>query len=477
MTLATRVVVLSSFGFGLGCGEVPADLNIDTAAASPKLSIDTTPDSIGKAQTVSPTPIDQSSANPFFHNFGTNGRTCGTCHTEATGWTITPVFAQSRPVSDPLFVFDGSDCLPPGVPNPNPGANSTQMLQKANVRIDIPIPAGADFTLTSFSDPIGCPTPPSASDIRMYRRPLPSANSAFLATVMWDGRENVNPPNNTVPLIQADLAHQANGATLGHAQATSPLPSATQQQIVTFETNTFNAQSQIGNLNLDQDGANGGGKFLYNTVLPNFYIGINDVLGCVVPNSCQPGKTATFSSVIFTVYQQWETAPKDAATAAIGRGEKIFNTRTFPIDNVAGINGPNDTLGLPNPLPGFCGTCHDSPNVGNHSTSLPIDIGIAAASPVGGLDVARLPKYTFTQNGTAKTITVTDPGRALITGKFADIGKFKGPNLRGLSTRAPYFHNGSAKDLNAIVEFYDDRFHIGFTAQERSDLVAFLQAL
>lgn len=477
MAFTTRLILVSFVGLAMGCGQVPEDVDVETAAVSSKLSIDTTADAIGKAQTVSPTAIDQSSNNPFFHNFGTNGRTCGTCHAEATGWTITPALAQSKPASDPLFLFDGSDCLPPGVSNPNPGANSTQMLQKANVRIDIPIPAGADFTLTSFVDPIGCPTAPSPADVRMYRRPLPSANSAFLATVMWDGRENVNPPNNTVSLVQADLDHQANDATLGHAQASSPLPSATQQQVMTFETNTFNAQSQLGSLNLDQDGANGGGKFLYNNVLPSFYIGINDVLGCAIPNSCQPGKTASFSSIIFTVYQTWETSPKDATTAAIGRGEKVFNTKSFGIDNVAGINGPNDTLGLPNPLQGFCGTCHDSPNVGNHSTSLPINIGIAAASPVGGLDVARLPTYTFTQTGTGQTISVTDPGRALISGKFADIGKFKGPNLRGLATRAPYFHNGSANDLNAVVQFYDARFHIGFTAQEKSDLVAFLQAL
>ena len=71
----------------------------------------------------------------------------------------------------------------------------------------------------------------------------------------------------------------------------------------------------------------------------------------------------------------------------------------------------------------------------------------------------------------------TDPGRALITGKWNDIGRFKGPTLRALATRAPYFHNGSAKDLNEVVSFYNDRFGIGFTDQERDDLVAFLKAL
>ena len=128
-------------------------------------------------------------------------------------------------------------------------------------------------------------------------------------------------------------------------------------------------------------------------------------------------------------------------------------------------------------LTGFCGTCHDSPNVGNHSTSLPVNIGVTSEHPLGSLDVNGLPTYTFEQTSTGRTITVTDPGRALVSGKFKDIGKTKGPNLRSLSARAPYFHNGSAKDLNAIVDFYDARFHIGFTAQEKNDLVTFLSAL
>ncbi|MGE5049896.1 MAG: hypothetical protein ACM3PC_15055, partial [Deltaproteobacteria bacterium] len=71
----------------------------------------------------------------------------------------------------------------------------------------------------------------------------------------------------------------------------------------------------------------------------------------------------------------------------------------------------------------------------------------------------------------------TDPGRALITGKWADRNRFKGPVLRGLAARAPYFHNGSARSLDDAVEFYDTRFAIGFTAQEKSDLVAFLRSL
>jgi hypothetical protein len=445
-------------------------------AVSTTLFDDVTRDAIGTSITESPTPIDQSEGNPFFAEFGTNGRDCGTCHRESFGWTITPELAQSLPASDPLFVFDGADCLPPGVPNPDPATTSTQMLAKGLVRIEISIPAGADYTLVDYTDPLGCPTPPTGP-LRMYRRPLPIANSAFLSTVMWDGRENVNPPNNTVPFVQANLAHQSNSATIGHAQAIVPLPDAARASIVGFETNLFNAQRKIGSLNLNSAGANGGGVYLFENTLPNFYLGINDVLDCAILNSCQPGTSATFSSVIFTVFAAWEKNPPNAQAAAIGRGEALFNTRKFPIDDIAGINGPDDTLGIPSPLLGTCGVCHDSPNMGNHSTSLPIDIGVTTAHPVGGLDVASLPTYTFQQIGTGRLTSVTDPGRGLVSGKFKDIGKTKGPMLRALATRAPYFHNGSAKDLNAIVTFYNVRFHIGFTPDEEADLVAFLQAL
>jgi cytochrome c peroxidase len=72
---------------------------------------------------------------------------------------------------------------------------------------------------------------------------------------------------------------------------------------------------------------------------------------------------------------------------------------------------------------------------------------------------------------------VTDIGRALISGNCADIGKVKGPILRGLAGRAPYFHNGSAATLLDAVNFYNDRFNIGFTDQQKQDLVAFLETL
>jgi cytochrome c peroxidase len=88
-----------------------------------------------------------------------------------------------------------------------------------------------------------------------------------------------------------------------------------------------------------------------------------------------------------------------------------------------------------------------------------------------------MPLYQLRNKATGALVETTDPGRALITGKWKDIGRFKGPILRGLASRAPYFHNGFAADLGAAVDFYNQRFGIGFTSQERADLTAFLRTL
>jgi cytochrome c peroxidase len=136
------------------------------------------------------------------------------------------------------------------------------------------------------------------------------------------------------------------------------------------------------------------------------------------------------------------------------------------------VGGLNDDVGLP-AIPGTCTTCHDAPNIGNHSVPLPIDIGLTDASR----RTPDLPLYTLRNKLTGEIRQSTDPGRALITGRWKDIGKFKGPVLRGLAARPPYFHNGSAADLGAVVDFYDRRFSIGLTGRERADLIAFLKAL
>jgi cytochrome c peroxidase len=87
-----------------------------------------------------------------------------------------------------------------------------------------------------------------------------------------------------------------------------------------------------------------------------------------------------------------------------------------------------------------------------------------------------LPAYQVTCSGHPVEYT-PDPGRALITGKCGDVGRIKGPILRGLAARAPYFHNGAGASLAQVVAFYNRRFQMGLTDQEQADLVAFLRSL
>jgi cytochrome c peroxidase len=78
---------------------------------------------------------------------------------------------------------------------------------------------------------------------------------------------------------------------------------------------------------------------------------------------------------------------------------------------------------------------------------------------------------------TLAVIQTTDPGRALHTGLWADMNRFKVPALRGLSARAPFFHDGSARTLGDVVNHYQSRFAINFSGGEKDALLKFLESL
>src|SRR5690348_14400053 len=132
--------------------------------------------------------------NPFFQNLGTNGRTCNSCHVSSTAWTVSPPEVQARfnatNGTDPIFrTVDGANCPSADVSTVAARKQAySELLNKGLIRISLPVPAGADFQITSVSDPYNC-AQTTASQPAMYRRPLPSTNLPFLTTVMWDGRE------------------------------------------------------------------------------------------------------------------------------------------------------------------------------------------------------------------------------------------------------------------------------------------------
>jgi hypothetical protein len=414
----------------------------------------------GSHQTFSSTG-NTSVTNPFFQSIGTNGRACINCHQPSAAWGITPSQVQqvfnATGGTDPIFrTNDGSNA--PNLPVATVAQRQTAyslLLNRGVIRVGLPIPANAEFDLVLTEDPYHFA---SATELSLFRRPLPSTNLKFLATVMWDGRETIS--GNT---IAQDLAKQSVDATLGHAQAAVAPTATQQQQIVDFETALFTAQvTNTAAGSLTAAGATGGPV---NLAAQPFHIGINDVLGA------DPAGTA-FSTHVFSIYDAWANqsgSTQAAARASIARGQTIFNTRQFTI---AGVRGVNDVLGVTN-LTGTCTTCHDTPNAGNHSVGLPLDLGLTDPNT---FNIDTTPRYTLRNKTTGATIRTSDPGRSLIDGKWAHVATFKGPILRGLAARPPYFHNGFAATLADVVKFYDTRFHIGLDAQAAADLAAFLSS-
>jgi hypothetical protein len=420
--------------------------------------------------------------NEFFQNLGGNGRRCVSCHVPTVGWTITPHQLQVMFEATNGGVQDDGLGLS-AVFRTNDGANSpgadvstkakrraaySMLLNKGLIRVGLAIPATAEFELVAVDDPYHHA---SAGELSLFRRPLPTTNLKFDTAVMWDGREVV--PGQTVA---SELLTQASDAVMSHAQG--PAPSAAQRQsIVDFELSLASAQitdRAAGDLH---DGARGGPDEI---LAQEFYVGINDNFG--------DSKTgAPFTQNVFTLFDRWSNTRAAAtdggddgrrddrsaeARRAIVRGQALFNTHPIAITGVSGIND-EAVFGRPPTLMGTCTSCHDTPNAGNHSVIAPLNIGLADASR----RTPDMPLYTLRNKTTGETVQVTDPGRAMIDGKWSHIGRFKGPMLRNLAPRAPYFHNGLAADLDAVVEFYNTRFNIGFTRQEKSDLVAFLRSL
>lgn len=439
----------------------------------------------------------------FFQSLGTNGRSCGTCHLPEHAFGLSAQAAGSTfrltRGQDPLFApVDGANC--PNARRDDAAAHSL-VLQHGVFRISLPLPADAQFTISVVHDPYGCAITldpkTGQEDVSVYRRPLPSTNLSFLSAVMIDGRETIAPLNsgNTfLANLMTDLKQQAADATTGHAQAVSPPTDRQLTQIVTFELGLYSAQSfDWGAGPLMAAGAQGGARMLSTQ---EYFPGINDSLG-----SNPTG--APFDPSSMTLFVAWDDPPpaatpgrgaRDAARRAIAAGEQIFDTAPLIITDVRGLND-NPALGNPGSIVGHCSTCHDTPNVGDHSLAVPLDIGTShsvlpsmesdpqVAAALALLDMPDLPVYLISgcpdpaDPSRAAPLYTSDPGKALISGKCSDLNRIKGPILRGLAARAPYFHNGAAADLAQVVDFYNERFQMQLTAEQKSDLVAFLSAL
>ncbi|MCC7429311.1 cytochrome-c peroxidase [bacterium] len=91
-------------------------------------------------------------------------------------------------------------------------------------------------------------------------------------------------------------------------------------------------------------------------------------------------------------------------------------------------------------------------------------------------------------HNTGIDFTFSHEGLAEITGNSNDFGKFKTPTLRNIELTAPYFHDGSAATLEAVLDKYNAGLSLyptvdplirplGLSTQDKQDLIAFMKSL
>ncbi len=99
---------------------------------------------------------------------------------------------------------------------------------------------------------------------------------------------------------------------------------------------------------------------------------------------------------------------------------------------------------------GTCSTCHSGSLLTDANSTLHL-----ASEVVSEPEAAGVPSYA------SRSAT----------------GKYRTAPLHGLWQHAPYFHNGSAATLDAVVQTYNTRKSLGLSAADMADLVAYLKSL
>ncbi|UVO54377.1 hypothetical protein [Sphingomonas sp. SUN039] len=423
--------------------------------------------------------------HPFFEPRVPGGRACVTCHQPADAMGLSVASARERwdatGGKDPLFLgYDGSNC--PTLPQGDRASHSL-LLDYGLIRIERPWPVkGADFQIEVVRDPNGCNSGqygPAKGKLSVYRRPRPVANIKYLEAMgfAYDPKAGMPlplDPDTHKPAagnFMADrrvlsLEAQLHDADITHLQFAKRMDAADVAKIVDFERRIFTAQRRVGTYALNEAGAAGGPETLQRET---------------------PGKLGSIGNAVWSEYAAWEKMsdadkakldPQELAfRQSVARGARSFRERTFLITDSAGINAP---VGFGNPVRNACAFCHNMSQMGNDVAPGQVDLGTTTlpfADPQPHLPLFRITCTGKPHPFYGRAILTHDPGFALTSGKCADVGRITLQSNRGLAARAPYFSNGSAKDLRGVIDYYDRRYAIGYTEQEKVDLVNLMRAL
>jgi hypothetical protein len=439
-------------------------------------------------------PID-TAGHPFFEAIGSNGRACVTCHQPANAMSVSVESIRERwratQGRDPIFAaIDGSNN--PALPQEEASSHSL-VLNRGLFRVGTPWPPAGitpEFTIEVVRDPTGVNRHPiyglgsPAPTVSVFRRPRIVANLKYVTSP--DGLFNVKlgvlmdkDPDTGLPSsmnIMADarapsLSVQAQGAYHDHQGGTGPVPRAQLDRLLAFENQVYAAQ--IWDVNGGSLVEPGGPAALGPANVARHQVH-------VLNGTKTPG---------FHFFDMWLTPgtagdAQGAFRASVARGNEIFLNRRFWVKDVTHIN----SIGLANPAKRTCAVCHNAQTSGMDLAPGWVDLGTTnyptwTEAPVWS-EAQDLPVFKLTCRRDTpphpflgRQIYTSDPGRALVTGHCADIGAITMGQFRGLAARAPYFANGSAKDLRELVDYYDRRFDMRLTGQEKQDLINFLGVL
>jgi mono/diheme cytochrome c family protein len=169
----------------------------------------------------------------------------------------------------------------------------------------------------------------------------------------------------------------------------------------------------------------------------NRYVGVTQMhghgtfveprLGIVIQN---PPDLITAKLRALQAYQLSLNAPKPSAgsfdAAAAERGRTVFNG------------------------PGQCATCHGGPVLSDANVRL---------------------------HPPAEVVSEPEPNGAPSHAARSATKMYRTTPLRALQLHPPYFHNGIAPTLEAVVELYNARNALNLTAEQKADLIEYLKSL
>jgi cytochrome c peroxidase len=375
--------------------------------------------------------------------FDGNGRVCSTCHEPGQFGTITPEFVQRQFELDPegpLFRAIDSDN--------RDGTSYRRLLEHATIGIP---------RTTPYDEVLGrairrCMRP-QATSVLLFRGNPSVFNVALEEVLMHDGREN------------GDLETQARNAIETHAEARrKPLPEEL-TAIARFQESLFSSAALKAFLDRGTE--------------------------LRLPDGNTPSERR--GRVFF--------AP-NRPCGICHSGPMLNRTSEFHPD-APGSRVESSSVGAepdnPNPKYEWCF----------------VDTATNQISPPAGIPLDEAPEYF--RNGRIFRRAVADPGIALIRDATHDspftfpngtevtatsalisaivgLPLFKIPTLWGTPNTAPYFHDNSAKDLDAVLDQYNFMFREDFpgfaekagcdpattncrSEQDKADIIAFMQLL